>query len=319
MTQDWMKRRLARWLIACCACLTAPALHATGNGFNFGIIAHPFRTASNEAALREAIADTDRDNFAFIVAHGIKADSEPCSDAMYLHRKSILDSAKNGLIVSLAGSDWINCRDSRGRRTSLERLNRVRELFFGDEFSFGSSRIPVMRQSTSPKFRSYSENMRWEVGNTMFATINLPAENNNYRNEAGRNSEFEDRLIANREWMQRVFAFATRKRLHGLVLFCDGDPLVEPGFLERLDPGAKRDGFIETRQQLLALARKFPGKVLVVYSRTTTIDNETDAIRWQANIGKLAVRNGWITLNVDQANPALFSIAMDATDTSDVR
>jgi hypothetical protein len=104
-----------------------------------------------------------------------------------------------------------------------------------------------------------------------------------------------------------------------VVLFCDGDPLVEPGFLERLDPGAKRDGFIETRQQLLALARKFPGKVLVVYSRTTAIDSETDAIRWQANIGKLAVRNGWMTLNVDPANPALFSIAMDATDTSDDR
>jgi hypothetical protein len=303
------RHRVARFVIAIGICLHVQALHAQSDGFDFGVIAHLFRSTPDETTLGEIIADTDRENLAFVVANGIKASNEPCSDAVYMRRKSMLGSAKNGMIVSLAGSDWINCRDGRGRPVAQERLNRLRELFYGDEFSFGSSRIPVMRQSTSPKFRSYSENMRWEVGNTMFATLDLPAENNHYRKEAGRNSEFEDRLIANREWMQRVFAFATRKRFDGVVLFCDGDPLAEPGLLERLDPRAKRDGFAETRRELLALAGKFPGKVLVVFSQTAEPDNEPAAIRWQANIGKIGIRAGWMKLHVDNTGPALFSVA----------
>jgi hypothetical protein len=305
----------ARFVIACAVCLHVQALRAQPNGFDFGVIANLLRSTPDETTLGEIIADTDRENLAFIVVNGIKASNEPCSDAVYMRRKTMLDSAKNGMIVSLAGSDWIDCRDSRGRVISQERLNRLRELFYGDEFSFGSSRIPVMRQSTSPKFRSYAENMRWEVGNTMFATLDLPAENNHYRKEAGRNSEFEDRLIANHEWMQRIFTFATRKRFDGVVLFCDGDPLTEPGLLERIDPRAKRDGFLETRRDLLALARKFPGKVLVVFSQTTEPDNEpANTIRWQANIGKIGVRAGWIKLHVDNTSPSLFSLATSASD-----
>jgi sugar phosphate isomerase/epimerase len=94
-----------------------------------------------------------------------------------------------------------------------------------------------------------------------------------------------------------------------VVLFCDGDPLAEPGLLERLDPRAKRDGFAETRRELLALAGKFPGKVLVVFSQTAEPDNEPAAIRWQANIGKIGIRAGWMKLHVDNTGPALFSVA----------
>jgi len=95
----------------------------------------------------------------------------------------------------------------------------LRDLFFSDEFSFGASKLPVIRQSVAVKFRSYGENARWEFGNILFATINLPADNNHYLPDAGRNSEFEDRAIANRDWLQRVFTFAARKKWKGLYCF----------------------------------------------------------------------------------------------------
>jgi hypothetical protein len=183
----------------------------------------------------------------------------------------------------------------------------LRELFFADEFSIGASRIPLVRQSATAKFRSYGENARWEFGDIMFATINLPNNNNHYRSEAGRNSEFEDRLIANRDWLHRVFIYAKGKKMDGIVLFCDGDPIAKPN-----RAGLKRDGFAETRQQITALASRFPGKVLIVHGRAEP--DASKAIAWQGNLGVLEAGAPWIKLNVTPSRPSLFAIADDAVE-----
>jgi len=310
---------VARVALAGAVLLNMQAAIAQPVEFSFGVIAHPFRVTTDESALRQAITETDADNLAFVVANGIKASAEPCTDTLYQHRKELLDSAKNGLIVSLAGSDWQDCRNSHGRSAAVERLNHVRELFFSDEFSLGSSRIPLVRESATAKFHAYAENARWEVGNIMFATVNLPAGNNHYRIEAGRNSEFEDRLIANRDWLQRIFLFALRKKDSGIVLFCDGDPLVEPGFLERFDLGAKRDGYVETRKLLHELAARFPGKVLVVHGQTPANAAPAGAIVWRGNLGKLGVAIGWTRMTVAPGTPNLFSIRNDVTEARNSR
>jgi hypothetical protein len=291
---------------------------AQPNEFSFGVIAHPFKASSDESILRDAISKTDADNLAFVVASGMKSATEPCTDALYKRRKDILNSAKNGLIVSLAGNDWSDCKNTHGKSSAMERLNRLRDLFFVDEFSSGSSRIPVVRQSSTAKFRSYSENARWEVGNVMFATINLPANNNHYRPEAGRNSEFEDRLIANRDWLQRIFTFAARKKRAAIVLFCDGNPLAKPTSSQFFDFGTKRDGFAETRRHINALAAKFPGRVLIIHGQAADKPSAPDSINWRDNLGELDVGSEWIKLTVNPATPTLFSLgneAVEATNT----
>jgi len=273
--------------------------------FSFGVIGHPFRTTSEELPLRTAIRQTDDDNLAFVVTNGIKSAQEPCSDKMYEQRKTLLNSAKNGLIVSLSGSDWIACKNESGRSTSFERLNRIRELFFGDDFSFGESKIPLNRQSTSPKFHSYVENARWEVGNVMFATINLPSRNNHYLAEGGRNSEFEDRLIANREWLQRIFVNASQEKADGIVLFCDGDPLSTQR-RRIFDFNVKRDGFVEVRHTINLLASKFTGKVLLIHGAPPESPPAAPGILWKKNLGDLEVASSWVKITVDAHNPNFF-------------
>lgn len=309
-----LAKSLVSLLLTCGAMIATQQVAAQPAAFSFGVLAHPFRAATDETALSETIAETDADNLAFVVANGIKANVEPCTDSLYQRRKALLDSAENGLIVSLAGSDWVDCRNSHGRSAAIERLNHIREVFFADDFSLGSSRIPLVRESATAKFRTYAENARWEFGNVMFATVNLPAPNNHYRIEAGRNSEFEDRLIANRDWLQRLFLFALRKKLDGVVLFCDGDPLIEPGFLDRFNLSGKRDGFTETRKLLHELARKFPGKVLIVFGQTTAKAPQASDITWQGNLGKFAVTSSWVKINVAPGTSALFSIRNDVTE-----
>jgi hypothetical protein len=288
--------------------LLCSTLAAGRNGaFSFGVVAQPFTGGSEEAELSDAITAADQDNLAFVVANGIKANDEPCSDAVYNRRKALLGEVKNGLIVSLAASDWAECKRADGRSAAMERLNRVRDMFFSDDYSFGASKLPLSRQSAMRKFRSNGENTRWEFGNILFATINLPADNNHYLPDAGRNSEFEDRAIANRDWLIRLFKVATRKKLKAVVLFCDGDPLRIPSAAALAEMPGRRDGFLEVRKQLLALTGKYTGRVLVVHAQPD--GSGTPArIAWKGNLGKLEAGSGWMKLTADPSSPRLFSV-----------
>lgn len=301
-----MKKLLSLVLLGAALC-AAPSW--AQDSFYFGVIGHSFSGSPDEGVLRRALDESDADNLAFVVVNGIKSAAEPCSDALYSARRDLLKEAENGVIVSLAASDWVGCRNKNGS-VAIERLNRVRDLFFPDEFSFGASKVPLFRQSVTPKFRSYTENARWEFGNVLFATVNLPAANNHFLQDGGRNSEFEDRLIANKDWLQRLFTFATQKKLAGIVLFSDGNPLAQPNQRPFLLRG-QRDGFSETRQRVTTLAAGFKGKVLLVHGENLK-DESNAGIIWRRNLGSIGVASGWSKFAVDSGKAALFTLSDSA-------
>lgn len=294
------------------ACLIAHAAKpvAAPRGFQFGVIGHAFKAAPDEAVLKRAIADATQADPAFIVATGIKSANEPCSDRLYAQRRALLDESAPPLIVSLAGSDWNACLNSAGRSNAIERLNRLRELFYGDGESLGARRIPLTRLSSTAKFRSYAENAHWEYGKVLFATVNLPANNNHFRPEAGRNSEYEDRLVANRAWLHRLFTLAARQKMHGLVLFSDGDVGLqqEEGFSLLPNFQSKQDGFAEPRRQIQAMAEKFKGKVLLIDAQNNVAAGTEPAIHWRGNVGHLSLGAEWAEVRVAPDAATLFSI-----------
>jgi hypothetical protein len=287
----------------------APHAGAATKKFAFGVIAHPLTAVGAESAIRTAIEQTDADNLAFVVANGIKAADEPCTDTAYNRRKALLGSAKNGLIVSLAESDWAPCKDENGKSAAIGRLSRLRDMFFPDRLSFGATRIPLVHQSANPKFRTYVENARWEIGDILFATIDLPANNNHYLFEAGRNSEFEDRLVANRNWLHQIFTYAKYKKLQGVVLFSDGNPFSPPAKAR-----SRRDGFAETRHQLASSAAGFPGKVLVIHGPEASATGEAARIRWNGKLGELAIGPGWTRINATPGTDSVFGVANAASE-----
>ncbi len=302
-----MIRRTIHRLLLATALLAAMPVRAAGDEFSIGVIAPSLTAPNDDSALHQAISETDDDNLAFVVVNGIKSAEENCTDTVYLDRKILFDGAKNGLVVSLAGADWTGCRSSSGRTAAIERLNRLRELFFAEDFSFGASKIPLSRQSSAPKFRSYAENARWEFGPVLFATLNLPADNNHFLMAAGRNNEFEDRLIANHDWLQRLVTIATRRRFAALVVFCDSDPLA------LVTPKPRHDGYADVRDQLVQLARHFAGRILIVHDSAVARAETSTGISWNGNLGTLAVSSGWLRLTVAPATTALFSITSGET------
>lgn len=281
---------------------------AAADDFSIGIIGPSLKSLHDDSALRQAISDTDDEDLAFVVVNGIKSAQEACSDEVYLDRKNLFDAAKNGLVVSLAGTDWTECKTAAGKSLSVERLSRLRELFFTDDFSFGASKIPLVRQSAAAKFRSYAENAHWELGPVLFATINLPSDNNHYLSASGRNSEFEDRSVANLNWLQRVVGHATTHKLDAVVLFCDHDPLAPA------QSSKQHDGFAEIRENIVRLAARFSGRILLVYGGPAPVTGTPAGIAWQGNLGTLSVASGWLRLKISPNSPALFSVISNESD-----
>jgi hypothetical protein len=286
-----------------------PAVQAQpARPFHFTVLGHPFRAAPDEVLLRRAITEANQDKPAFIVATGIKAATEPCSDRLYAQRRDILDASPRPLVLLPAGSDWAACRNSAGRSNAIERLNRIREVFYPDNQSLGVRRMALTRLSANVKFRSYAENAQWEQGGILFATVNIPDNNNHYLPEAGRNSEYEDRLVANRAWLHRLFLMAQRRNMEGIVLFTDGDIQAqgEEGFSLLSGFTARQDGYAAVRKAVRALAEKYQGKVLLVDSQGEA--KTAPSITWRGNLGRLGVGSEWETVRVQPGAASLFSL-----------
>ncbi len=264
---------------------TAAAKAGSAPLLRFGVLSH-------EANLPEELARRASENVAFILVNGFKNENETCTEALYQQRRDWFDASEHSVIVSLAASDWLSC----GNTNPLHEL-RVR-LFDGD-FSLGASKLPLTRLAVNRKFRRYVENARWELNGILFATINLPAGNNHYRPDAGRNGEFEDRQVANRIWLERLFALAQQKKLRAIVLFSDGN-LWQPR------PKIRRDGFLEVRNQVTQLASKIQGKVLLVDNQP---EQPVRGINWRGNIGHVSLGGGWheFVVNASHAQPFALS------------
>ncbi|WP_426318893.1 hypothetical protein [Pseudoduganella sp. R-43] len=316
-----MKRRLVLSSLACGAALAAamlamPAAVARNDKaaprkgeFSFALLGHNFPKGEGDAEFRRMLAEASRNEPAFLIATGLKSASEPCSDSLYQERRDLMNSAERPLVLLPAGSDWTECRNSNGKSNAIERLNRIRELFFREPEALGKGKLPLNRQSSIAKFRDYAENTYWEYENILFVTLNVPARNNHYLVEAGRNSEYEDRMVANRGWLHRAFLHAKRKNIAGIVLVMDGEigAHVEQGFFERL--AQKRDGFTEIRRIVRSQADKYPGQLLLVDNRKQ--GKAAPAIEWNKNVGHLALGAEWVTLRVIPGSAALFVLGSE--------
>ncbi|WP_313030711.1 hypothetical protein [Massilia alkalitolerans] len=277
----------------------------------FAVVGH--RAAEGgEEALKEVLLDARDKELAFLVVTGIKGPGEACGDRLYQKRRDLFDKARRPVILSLSGNDWTGCRNSAGRTNAIERLNRLRELFYSEPESLGKDKLALTRLSSSPRFRSYAENAHWQVGKVLYATINLPASNNHYLAAAGRNSEYEDRTVANRFWLNRLFAIAKQDKVDAVVLFAEGNmqPLLQPAnglraLLQRTPTG--QDGFAETRRQLQQRAAGFKGRVLVIDSAGLPTDARP-AIAWRGNLGHLSVGAHAVELRVTGKGENVFSL-----------
>ncbi len=174
----------------------------------------------------------NRQPLAFTLHLGdIKTGSSRCSDDVYLKIRALFNEFDKPLIYTPGDNEWTDChRIPAGSYDPLERLDKVRSLFFATPESFGRQKWLLQSQRADPRHGRHVENLRWFHGKVSFATLHLVGSNNNWQPELPSVTEFAAREEANLVWLRDTFAVARARNDMAVVLAMQADTFMsEPG------------------------------------------------------------------------------------------
>jgi hypothetical protein len=265
--------------------------------------------------LPELMAEMDSEDLAFVIHDGdIKSGGSACSDAAFLDILGVFKASRHPFIYVPGDNDWTDChRRSNGAYEPLERLEKLRTLFFADEKTLGRRQFELVRQSRDSAYAAYRENVRWEAAGVVFVGLNVPGSDNNYdgtQRGSGPSKEFLQRSPVIAHWLTQAFARARAINAAGLMVVIQANPDFEAAASGKAPPGYK-DFLNQLREETLA----FAGQVVLVHG---------DSHRQQVNQPmrdpntKEVVTNftrvetygspwmGWIKATVDAKDPKVF-------------
>ena len=299
--------KLVRWLAALALCASPLAGAESLKFATFGDT--PYRQWEREH-LPLMMAQMDAAKPAFAVNIGdIKASGTPCADEAYLDILGLFQAAMHPLIYIPGDNEWTDC-ERGGKFDPVERLGRVRQLFYPDEYSLGQKKLRLERQSTDPRYVQYRENTRWQVGPLLLLTINVPGSHNNIGSARKPSAEYLARNVAVLDWLSSGFRQAIREKLAGIVIFMHADPS-----LEKAVRGGSGTGYADLLKRLIEETRAFPGQVLLVhgdthYQRVDKPLGDPATGKTLENFTRLEVYGspfmGWVEVIADTEKPGLF-------------
>jgi len=229
---------------------------ATAEVYRFGLIGDvPYsdRERRELPLMLEAIADSKVD----FVAHigDIKSGRDRCDDKLFMDRYQLFNSSRVPFVFVPGDNEWTDCdRQSAGNYDPLERLDKLRSLFWKDEFSLGQKKLRLEQQPGH-----YPEHARFRLGPVLFVTLNIPGANN-FGLTGEPSPEFQARNPVVLDWIKSSFALARREKLAGIVLLFQADPAFK--HFARGFPHQAFRAFFET---LRTESMNFPGQVVAVH------------------------------------------------------
>jgi hypothetical protein len=238
-------------VIALFAVMLALCVPATAAQFSFAAFGDTPYQADEEPQLIMMIAEMNRQRLAFALHVGDFKDSRSvCSDAMFMQRREWFTLSHHPFFYTPGDNEWVDCTRSHWTpREPLERLAKLRELFFTRDSSLGQRTLAAERQSA----RGYPENMRWRVEDTLFATLNIPGPNNN---RTALPAEAKQRTPALLDWMRETFRLARERKLPAVVLAMQAN----------IFTGNR--GYADIIAALSAEAQSYAGNVLIIHGDT---------------------------------------------------
>jgi hypothetical protein len=238
----------------------------------------------------------------------IKNGSDDCSDALYAKRKAEFDASAHPFIYTPGDNEWTDCR--RGGKDPIERLARLRQVFFADRRSLGRERIETWAQDRCAddacRCPAHPENRFWTRAGVRFVTLNIPGSNNNMGFDAANDAEAACRNEANARWLEQAVHASERSQTRALVIAIQADPWAP-----------KKPVYEPFLHQVRDAARRLRKPVLLVHgdSHLLTIDtpfrdsmgNTIDNITRLETYGSPFV--GWVKVTVDPDDPEVFSFS----------
>jgi hypothetical protein len=282
--------------------------------FDFGLIGdHPY-AAYGIAAWPALMNNINNSRLEFVTHNGdFKNGSSVCSNEVFEDRLQRFNASAHPFIFTPGDNDWTDChRLNNGPFDPLERLARIRQMFFADNMSQGRRKMEVVRQSEDPRFTLYRENAIWAMGNVVFATVHVVGSNNNWGRTAEQDREYTARNLANLYWIRTAFALARDGGFGGVVMIMQADMNWElpANDFERL-------GFNDTITVLAQEVQAFKKPVLLTHGDTHQLkmDKPLAGLRSRRrleNFTRLQVFSDldshWIKIRVEPESPSLFIV-----------
>jgi Calcineurin-like phosphoesterase len=303
-----------RLILAIALSLSAVLAQAqAGARFSFAIIGDTPYHSGEEWMFADVLKSIDREDLAFVVHIGdFKSGNSPCSDELFAQRLQQFQSVRHPFIFVPGDNEWTDCHRSGG--DPLERLAKLREMFYPDGDSLGQRKLKLERQSADPRFAEYRENVRWTVGPALFIGLNIPGSNNNLGRTPQMDAEYARRSAANAAWLAEGFDLARKNGNAAIFIATQADPDFELAFRRRANVP---DGYATFRQELLAHTLAWDKPVILVHGDThryrvdqPLIDPATrkpvERFTRIESFGSPYV--DWIRVTVDTADPKLLAI-----------
>ena len=310
-----------------------PAEKAGQKSFSFGVIGDiPY--GPREAELFPSrIADINANRDLDFVAHvgDIKNGSSACTDEYFARIRAAFDTFEHPLVYTPGDNEWVDChRENNGGYNPLERLDKLREVFFPTAGKTLGATMPVKSQDAV----GLPENVRFTRNRVAFSVLNIQGSNNSLQPWTGlgrtettpeQEAEAEHRIDAAVEQLRDTFTDATRRNDRAVVILTQAD-MFDPSLLAAAtaDPAAM-SGFREIIDTLVRETNKFDAPVYLVngdshvYAEDQPLGN---ASPWLNVYGQVAGADDLQRITVDGSanatNYVKFTVAANSVATGRV-
>jgi len=235
-----------------------------------------------------------------------KSGSSPCTDEKFGEIHDYFMRFEGPLIYSIGDNEWTDChREKCGEFDPIERLARIREVFFPTDASLGQSPLLLKTQRGDTRHSAYVEHGLWSQGGVVFATLHVVGSNNNLRPEdPAAVAEYEARDLAVRAWLIAAFTEARREDHRAVALFIQANPFANNG-------EARSDGFENFIEILRQETLRF-GKPVVLFHADSHYFRIDKPLRYPKS--KQSIENFTRVESFGAENMHLVEITVDPAD-----
>ena len=247
-------------LIACSGVISAQSFEP----FQFVALGDmPYSLPEDDVRYERLISEINKTKPSFSIFIGdTKSGSTPCSDEYNQKVKAYFNQFTSPLIYSLGDNEWTDChRPLAGSYDPIERLDKLRNIFFNTTKSLGKKTLDLTRQAdVDPKNKKFVENAYWVKNHFLFVNLHIPGSNNNFERDERSKAEYYERNQANLDWIQSAFALASMKGYLGIVFGYQADMFYIPTQATHAE-----SGYRDTLHTLSKHAQEFKKPVLLIH------------------------------------------------------
>lgn len=207
--------------------------------------------------------NADQDVDAVVHLGDIKSGSTKCTDEYFATIRAQFDRLKDPLVYTPGDNEWTDChRVNNGAYNPLERLAKIREVFFNRHYRTLGRPTPIIDQSS----RGLPENKLWSKQRVVLSTVHVVGSNDSLAPWTGataptaeQQAEHDARLRGNLAWIRSTFSAAKLTNARAVVLGMQAD---------MWDPAAAAAGqttaFVPIVEEIAKQAKSFKKPVLLI-------------------------------------------------------